>query len=129
MARSSLKSRARDILQETTFHSSPLPRHGLTSTGHNFTAGNGFVRGTKEPFQSSSVDAIETNDHDWVGLIVWFKVERFRISRDQRVTAFKPYWDANRIGFGAGMAGANDKNFIAHLQSRHPIVAGLFSAW
>jgi hypothetical protein len=78
--------------------------------------------------QSSAVDLIETNEHDWIVLVMRFQIEDARVVGDELLSTLESNRHRDRVRIGAAMAGLNCKYFTVNFQRGQIVISGLFYA-
>src|SRR5437764_2304184 len=101
---------------------------GASSPRHDSAGRDSMMGEAQQSSEFSAADAVETNQHDRIRLVMRLQIKNGRIARDELLAALEADGDADRVWFGAGMAGANDEDFAIHLERRHPEVVTLFRA-
>jgi len=72
--------------------------------------------------QSSSIDLIETNEHDWIVFVMRFQVKDARVVGDQLLSSLESNRHRDRVRICAAMAGLNGEYFTAYFQCEPSIV-------
>jgi len=76
--------------------------------------------------QSSSIDLIETNEHDWIVFVMRFQVKDARVVGDQLLSSLESNRHRDRVRIGAAMAGLNDEYLTVDFQRGQSVISGFF---
>jgi hypothetical protein len=78
--------------------------------------------------QSSSIDLIETNEHDWIVFVMRFQVKDARVVGDQLLSSLESNRHRDRVRICAAMAGLNDEYLTVDFQRGQFVISGFFCA-
>lgn len=129
-----LRNRLRDLRSASRAPFDPLLGRSRGTAGHARTphlnsAANDRVAGGVEQFiQSSAVDLIETNEHDWIVLVMRLQIKDARVVGYEFLSTLESNRYRDRVRIGAAMASLNDKYFTVDFQRGQIVISGFFYA-